>query len=100
MGAVLDVNLIVIGLIRLQVSKNCITGIIIGNTGSGWVDTWSSLPSFSITNGEFSDRKFFPIPERNKRWDCQASDRASAASDRVVFQELEKEKQCMIEDVA
>jgi hypothetical protein len=47
--------LIMIGLVRLQVSKNGITGIIIGNTGGGWL---RYLVKFaldrSITNGEFS----------------------------------------------
>jgi hypothetical protein len=48
-------NLIMIGLVRLQVSKNGITGIIIGNTGGGGLRYLVKLAlDGSITNGEFS----------------------------------------------
>ena len=55
MGAILNMNLIIIGLIRLQVSKNGITGIIIGNTGGGWLGYLVKFAlDSSIMNGEFS----------------------------------------------
>jgi hypothetical protein len=55
MGAVLNMYLIMIGLIRFQVSKNGITGVIIGNTGGGWLRYLVKFTlDCSITNGEFS----------------------------------------------
>ena len=64
MGAVLNMYLIMIGLIRFQVSKNGITGVIIGNTGGGGLRYLVKLTlDRSITNGEFSRvRSSSPYP--------------------------------------
>ena len=89
-------NLIMIGLIRLQVSKNGITGVIIGNTGGGWLRYLVKLTlDCSISNGEFSRIGGSPpYPYRIRSGIPPASGRELTALDhgRRVSQEIVKQK--------